>query len=197
MSQLVLDELHSLAPGLPEPARHHLTLKLDGPDCLGLTGPSGSGKSLLLRAIADLDPSAGTACLDNIDRSGLAAHQWRTRVGYLSADSAWWSDRVGDHFSDVQPYGLEELGFDDEGLNWSVARLSSGERQRLALSRLLSRTPEVLLLDEPTASLDPARTQIVENIIAEYARAHAAPLIWVSHDALQLQRVADSVVTLP
>jgi len=190
MSQLVLDDLHSLAPGSPAQACFHLNFELTGPACLGLTGPSGSGKSLLLRAIADLDPSGGTASLDGIDRNSIVAHQWRTRVGYLSADSAWWSDQVGDHFIGLQPYGFEKLGFNDSVLNWSVARLSSGERQRLALSRLLSRSPEVMLLDEPTASLDPDRTIAVETIIADYARAHNAPIIWVSHDKDQLQRVA-------
>lgn len=197
MIQLVLDDIHSQAPGLPVPARHHLTLELNGPTCFGLTGPSGSGKSLLLRAIADLDPSGGTAQLDGAARSSMASHIWRRRVGYLPADNAWWSDRVGDHFTGVHPYALEPLGFDDDVLNWSIARLSSGERQRLALSRLLSRTPDVLLLDEPTASLDADRTRNVERIVADYAQTHAAPLIWVSHDAQQLQRVADRIEVMP
>lgn len=197
MSQLVLDNLHSQAPGLPVSARYCLTLELNGPACLGLTGPSGSGKSLLLRAIADLDPSGGTAQLDGAARDAMAAHIWRRRVGYLPADSAWWSDRVGDHFNDAHTYALEPLGFDDDVLNWSVARLSSGERQRLALSRLLSRTPDVLLLDEPTASLDADRTRSVESIVAGYTQAHAAPLIWVSHDAQQVQRIADRIEVMP
>jgi ABC-type iron transport system FetAB ATPase subunit len=72
-----------------------------------------------------------------------------------------------------------------------VARLSSGERQRLALLRLLANTPRVLLLDEPTANLDPASTLRVEAVIGEFRKTHRAAVIWVSHDPAQIARVAN------
>ena len=72
-----------------------------------------------------------------------------------------------------------------------VARLSSGEKQRLALMRLLANRPQVLLLDEPTANLDPENTRRVEAVITEYRRAHKAVVIWVSHDPEQVTRVAN------
>ena len=196
MSTLTLIELHSLAPGLAEGAAHQLSCKLEGPECLGLTGPSGSGKSLLLRAIADLDPSGGKALLDGVDRNTMPAHVWRSLVGYLPAEGVWWSDRVGDHFRGHDPYAVDLLGFDEDVMTWSVARLSTGEKQRLALSRLLAQSPRALLLDEPTASLDARRTIVVERIIADYAQAQGAPMIWVSHDSEQLKRVCKHALRL-
>jgi len=196
MSTLTLIDLHSLAPGLPVASSHRLSCEITGPECLGLTGPSGSGKSLLLRAIADLDPSGGRVLLDGRDRDAMPAHQWRRLVGYLPAEGVWWADRVGDHFDNFEPYAIETLGFGQDVMSWSVARLSTGEKQRLALSRLLARTPRALLLDEPTASLDPSRSLVVERIVIDYANTHAAPVIWVSHDREQLDRLAWQTMTL-
>jgi putative ABC transport system ATP-binding protein len=71
-----------------------------------------------------------------------------------------------------------------------VARLSSGERQRFALLRLLANRPRVLLLDEPTANLDPDNVIRVEKLVATYMAAEGAGVLWVSHDPLQTTRVA-------
>ena len=75
-------------------------------------------------------------------------------------------------------------------LDEPVARLSSGERQRFALLRLLANRPRVLLLDEPTANLDPDNVTRVENLIAAYLSTEDAAVLWVSHDPLQISRVA-------
>lgn len=196
MSRLTVTDLHSRAAGLPAQTLYTLSFQLDGPECLGLTGPSGSGKSLLLRAIADLDPSDGDVRLDDRDRNSYKAHEWRQRVGYLSADSAWWSDVVADHFDGLSPYGLDLIGFDMDVMSWSISRLSSGERQLLSLSRLLTRTPAALLLDEPTSSLDSTRAGQVEQLVADYASIHAAPVVWISHDRAQLDRVSQQKLQL-
>ena len=76
-------------------------------------------------------------------------------------------------------------------LDKPVMQLSSGERQRLALLRLLSNRPRVLLLDEPTANLDPENTRRIEALVTEYRREHDAAVIWVSHDTEQVKRVAN------
>ena len=80
--------------------------------------------------------------------------------------------------------------FTKDVYDWSVSRCSTGERQRLALIRLLCLKPQVLLLDEPTASLDEKNVQAVENLIKEFQYAGGA-VIWVSHDPSQIKRVAD------
>ena len=168
-----------------------VTLSADAGDCLCISGPSGSGKSLLLRSIADLDPHEGSAWLDGKPATDIPPPAWRAQVGMLPPESAWWLPRVRDHFRNGVPVPLEPIGLQDAIMDQPVMRLSSGEKQRLALMRLLSNQPRVLLLDEPTANLDPENTQRVEAVITEYRRAHKAAIIWVSHDTAQIERVAN------
>src|SRR5947209_16425215 len=71
-------------------------------ECIAVKGPSGAGKTLLLRAIADLDPNEGLVALDGHDRSTIAAPEWRRLVGYVPAEPGWWSETVGEHLRDWQ-----------------------------------------------------------------------------------------------
>lgn len=160
-------------------------------ECVCLSGPSGAGKTRLLRAIADLDPHAGAVSLDGVDATRMAAPAWRRAVALLPADSRWWGERVAEHFPRGAQPDPAQVGLPQDALHWSVERLSSGERQRLALLRVLANQPKVLLLDEPTANLDAANSERIEALIAEYKSTHAAAVIWVSHDAQQIARVAD------
>ncbi|WP_267926434.1 ABC transporter ATP-binding protein [Desulfolithobacter dissulfuricans] len=160
--------------------------------CVGLHGASGAGKTLLLRAMVDLDPHQGTVWLGDTRQEEIPAPRWRRRVGLLPAESFWWYDLVGEHFS--RPPASEQLvrlGFGPEVLGWRISRLSTGEKQRLAFLRLLANRPEALLLDEPTASLDAANIKRVEQLVLEYMQSRQVPVLWVSHDPEQLQRVAD------
>jgi ABC-type iron transport system FetAB ATPase subunit len=166
-------------------------LTVEGGECVCLTGPSGIGKTLLLRSIADLDCHGGQVLLDDVEARAIDAPTWRRRIGMLPAESQWWFDTVGEHFSDISEEWLGRLGFEEETLRWLVSRLSTGERQRLALLRLLCNRPRALLLDEPTASLDASNVGEVETIIREYRRARVAPVLWVTHDSEQAKRVAD------
>lgn len=160
-------------------------------ECLCITGESGSGKSQLLRAIADLDPHGGRLSLDGVDACDMAPEQWRRQAGLLPPESSWWLPRARDHFADGMPVAPDRLGLSDTVFSQPIARLSSGERQRLALLRLLANRPRVLLLDEPTANLDTDNTQRVETVIADYLREQQAAAIWVSHDPAQVRRVAN------
>lgn len=172
------------------------SLQIAPGECLSLQGPSGSGKSLLLRAIADLDPHQGRVLLDGVDSDSIAAPQWRRQVALLPVESQWWFDEVGAHFpSDDCPW-LVQLGFTVETMRWQVSRLSSGEKQRLALARALMNQPLVLLLDEPTASLDRQAIAAVEQVVAEFRQQTGAAVLWVSHDTEQARRVGDRVVQL-
>lgn len=167
-----------------------VSLSIAKGECACLTGPSGAGKSLLLRAIADLIPHEGDTWLDDSPCSQMKPSLWRRQVGYLPAESHWWSERVGDHFSQPHAEAFQRLGFEVDVLNWQVSRLSTGERQRLAMLRLLANQPRALLLDEPTASLDPAGVIRVEAMLGDYQLQRQAPMLWVSHDAEQIKRVA-------
>ena len=167
-----------------------VSLSLADGECLALTGASGSGKSLLLRAIADLDPAPGGVRLDGTPRESMPAPQWRRLVGYLPTDSGWWAARVGDHFE--SPSRCREaaaaLGFPDGWAGWPVARLSTGERQRLALLRALGVEPRVLLMDEPTSALDADAAAAVEALIARRLK-DGLSVLWVTHDGAQAERV--------
>jgi ABC-type iron transport system FetAB ATPase subunit len=175
-----------------------LQLQVAPGECVTLAGASGSGKTLLLRALADLDPHSGEVRLGSEDACSLPPSQWRRKVGLLLAESPWWHERVGEHFP--AGYGddfqLAALGFAPAVLGWQVLRLSSGERQRLALLRLLALQPAALLLDEPTANLDPENTARVEQLVSDYRQRWRAPVLWVSHDAQQRDRIADRQLTI-
>lgn len=175
------------------------TFRINGGECVGVQGASGAGKSLLLRALVDLDPRSGTLMLGGVDADTLTGPQWRRQVGLLPAESGWWLDGVGAHFSDfatVDAQLLATLGFERSVGDWQVSRLSTGERQRLAIVRLLSNQPACLLLDEPTASLDHGMVARVEQLLLTYAAGNQAPLLWVSHDAAQLERVCNRRMTM-
>ena len=160
-------------------------------ECVSVRGPSGGGKSTLLRAIADLDPNSGAVSLDGAPRETMPAPQWRRMVCYLAAQAGWWEDGVGAHFPDLAAARalLPELGLADEALGWPVSRLSTGERQRLALARLILIAPRVMLLDEPTSGLAPDSTDLVENLLRARLEAGAGILL-VTHDRDQERHLA-------
>jgi phosphate-transporting ATPase len=158
---------------------------------MGLRGPSGAGKTLLLRALADLDPNEGTLSLDGQPREEIPAPVWRRRVGYVPAEPGWWSEHLADHFQDWQSQAgpAKRLKISPQADQRRVSQLSTGERQRLALLRALEHRPEVLLLDEPTGPLDDEATAAVEALLRE-KQANGLALLWVTHDRRQAERVA-------
>ncbi|ANN65962.1 ATP-binding cassette domain-containing protein [Bordetella bronchialis] len=176
---------------LSSPRLEPVDLDCEAGECHAIQGPSGSGKSVLLRLIADLDPGAGTAALRGVDRSRMSGPQWRRQVVYCQAEAGWWHEAVAPHFPDRQaaiPF-MERLGVAPAKLDAMVHELSTGERQRLGLIRALLLKPPLLLLDEPTAALDAHATLQVEQEIRARLRDGAAVLL-VTHSPEQAGRLA-------
>ena len=177
--------------------RGPVDLVIEPGECVSVMGASGAGKTLLLRALADLDPHEGRVILDSLVCAEMPGPEWRRKVGMLPTESAWWADSVGLHFpQSFSGEALAPYGFEPAALAWDVQRLSTGERQRLAIARLLARTPKALLLDEPTGSLDPDNVERMEHLLAQYREDRGAPVLWVSHDPDQAERVATRHLTL-
>ena len=160
--------------------------------CAAITGPSGSGKSLFLRMIADLDPNEGEVWLNGRERTSMPAPAWRKQAIYVSAESGWWADAVIEHFVPSSRSAIEtlsaRLGVRADLLDAPVAQLSTGEKQRLALVRALLHDPPVLLLDEPTGPLDENSVIQVETLLRERMAAGTAILL-VTHDPRQAERL--------
>jgi len=126
------------------------SLELAAGECVAISGASGAGKSVLLRMVADLDPHAGAVYLENQARDTMPAPEWRSKVVYQAAEPAWWEPTAAAHFAEADRSSVREmmarLGLNAGLLDSDVTRLSTGQRQRLALVRSLARQPRVLLL---------------------------------------------------
>lgn len=192
---------------------HGITLDVHGGERWAIVGPSGSGKTVLLRTLAGLVPSqAGTLHLDGQTFAACAPPAWRARVMYLAqrpalpegsveaalAEPFAWRVHRGKVFRRGEAARqLAGIGLDADFLAQETDRLSGGETQLVAVLRALLLAPTLLLLDEPTASLDPARTAHVEALVAHWlAQDGARACIWTSHDAAQLARVSDHQLAL-
>ena len=182
---------------LSRPGLGPLSFELPRGEALAVQGPSGAGKTLLLRALADLDPSQGQVSLDQRDREAMTGPAWRRQVCYVAAEPGWWGETVSEHFADWQALSalLARLRLPSAMGASPISQLSTGERQRLALLRALELNPRVLLLDEPTGPLDDEATEAVEEIVRERL-GQGACVVWVTHDRAQARRIASRALTL-
>ncbi len=129
--------------------------------------------------------------MNGVARSGMTGPEWRRRVRFVAAEAAWWADRVGEHFRAPDKAGVmaTQVGFPRGCMDWQVARLSTGEKQRLGVLRAVEDRPDVLLLDEPTAALDRTAERAVEMLIKRL-QAGGAAIVLVTHSDSQAGRLA-------
>lgn len=192
---------------------HDLNLTLRAGERLAVAGASGSGKTLLLRTLAGLEPvQTGELIFQDRPLSDWSMPAYRARVVYVPQRPALpegaveaalrvpFQFRVHRH----QPFPLDRalellamLGRDKKFLQQHTERLSGGEGQIVAMLRALLIGPDVLLLDEPTASLDARAVSAIETLVESWLQAHPQrACVWTSHDRDQLQRVSDRVLSL-
>lgn len=181
-------------------------------DCMGLVAPSGAGKTLLLRQLVGLDPLP----MGQVMFGGRSLADWnlpvyRTQVMYLPQRAIAFEGTVADNLKRAfslavhrsQRYDptpilqwLQQLGRDSHFLTLQGHQLSGGEMQLLALLRALQLHPTVLLLDEPTASLDPATTTQVEALLTNWLRSPHRACLLISHDPDQIHRFTNCQLNL-
>lgn len=177
-----------------------IDLTLNDCGCTVIMGPNGAGKSLLLKALHGLvTPDAG-----RIDWNGTPAGRATVRQALVFQSPVLLRRSVAANLDFVlrarrkdparRNAALEEVGLAHKARQ-PARLLSGGERQRLALARALATDPEVLLLDEPTASLDPASVLAIEGIVRS-VRDRGTRIVFVTHDTGQARRLADEIVFL-
>jgi len=185
-------------------------LRAERGEIVCVVGPNGAGKTTLLRILALLEwPDQGVVAYDGVEATQGNAASFRARTAYVpqrghvlslsvrnnvlfallargvSASEA--SLRADEALKAVGLYGLRDK---------YAPALSGGQKQLLALARALALRPEYLLLDEPTASLDPERARHVGELLKEYVRARRAVAIVVSHSLSEVRGLASRTVVL-
>ena len=185
-------------------ALDNVDLQVQSGERVALVGANGSGKSTLLRTLHGLlAPMAGKVQREPTHRQAMLfqrPHLLRATALNNVALALWLDRSLGMSWAAARQQALQALarvGLQDCAQR-SGRELSGGQQQRLALARAWARRPDLLLLDEPTASLDPHAKREVEALIAEFARGEDRPLtlIWASHNLGQVKRMASRVVCL-
>jgi len=174
------------------------TLRIAAGERLALVGSNGSGKSTLLRTLHGLiEPAAGSFQRDAQARQAMLFQRpylLRASVLHNVALGLWlkgvpWKPAKAQALQALERVGLAELA------GRQAKALSGGQQQRVALARAWALKPQVLLLDEPTSSLDPAAKREVERLMAEFAD-DGMTLIFSSHNLGQVKRLASRVMYL-
>jgi len=173
-------------------------------ECLALVGPSGAGKSTLLRLLHFLEaPSTGVIEFEGASAKFPVALELRRRIsmvfqrpellhGCVQANVEYGLRLRGRHDPQRTARVMAELGLTDLAQQ-AVGSLSGGEMQRVALARVLALDPRVLLLDEPTANLDPHNVALIEDRLRAVRASGTTTIVLVTHHLPQARRLADRV----
>jgi ABC-2 type transport system ATP-binding protein len=183
------------------PALRDCTLDIPAGHVVGLVGPNGAGKSTLLQlACGLLRPTEGT-----IEVLGGPPANGSARIGFVAQDTPVYAGltiaehlRLGAHLNPGWDQQLADSRIDDLGLDpaQKAGKLSGGQRAQLALTMAMAKRPDLLLLDEPVAALDPlARREFLQGLM-EFVAEHGVSAVMSSHLVADLERVCDHLVVL-
>ena len=190
----------------------NINLRIDRGEVFALIGPTGAGKTTLLRLIDLIDmPTSGKILFDGVDTAESAKIRlgMRRRMAFVLqkpmvfnlsvydniAYGLKWRGVRGSELREKVNQVLEMVGLSTDK-NRNARTLSGGEVQRVAIARAIAIEPEVLLLDEPTANLDPNAALRIEELITSIIQHYATIIIMATHDLSQGQRLADRVGVL-
>ncbi len=213
--QLALKRL-TVRYGGPRPAVDGISLQIGRGECLGVVGESGSGKSTLGRAVLQMVGYEGDVALDGVAFAGLrgaALRQRRRRIQVVFQDPRESLNprmSVGDSIAEPlrlagQPSRLcgvrvssllQAVGLDPALARRLPGSLSGGQAQRVAIARALAAEPEVLVLDEPTSSLDVSTQATLLNLLKDLARDRGLTMVFISHDLACVSYMADRIAVL-
>lgn len=182
----------------------HVDLAIADGGITVLVGPSGAGKSTVLRLLDRLEvPTSGEVRFRGRPLADLDVLALRRRVGMVFQRPAPFPGTVRDNLRVADPHATEDelvaalraARLDAAFLDRPADDLSGGEAQRMCLARTLVTRPEVLLMDEPTSSLDPDATRRLERTALRLAD-EGRELVWVTHDLEQARRLGGEIVVL-
>jgi len=206
--------VHKLTRKQPQTGNQTLLLDavnfdLKSGDRIALQGKSGSGKSLLMRAVVGLDPiDSGDVLLDGRKLTSDWICQFRTEVAYIPQRCSLLPGTVRQNLERAKQLrvhklnahnfdhsqALTDIGYSSDLLDRDVQLLSGGELQLVNLLRTIQFSPQILLLDEPTAAMDGATTAQVEQWMLSWQVADPQRAwIWISHDPDQCSRISSAV----
>lgn len=179
-------------------------------EIFAIIGPSGQGKTTLLRILNLLEtPSSGTILFDTVPIQNGGTTEIRRKMGMVFQSPVAFRESVFENIA----LGLRYRGFSKDEITAKVKKkldeiglvgyedrkattLSGGEKQRVSLARIMITEPDLLILDEPTANLDPVSTEVIENLIRYYNQTYGTTVIMSTHDLIQGQRLADRVAVM-
>ena len=190
----------------------NINLQIEKGEVFALIGPTGAGKTTLLRLLDLIDtPSSGKIYFDGVDsaQSARLRLEMRRRMAFVLQKPMVFNMSVYDNVASALRWRgvgksklrervnsvLEVVGLSAER-NRDARTLSGGEAQRVAIARAIAIEPEVLLLDEPTANLDPISTSRIEELLANIFHRYDTTIIMATHDMSQGQRLAGRIIVL-
>ena len=211
-----LADVTAIYEGERIPALHGITLVVEPSELVGVAGPNGAGKTTLLEVINGLLPITGGTTRVLGEPAGPSSHRLRQRIAYMPQD-LFFDPSTPFLSKDVVLMGrfavigafrfpskadralvteaMAAVGIGDLALR-PIGRLSGGQQRKVLLARVLAKRPQVLLLDEPTASLDPQSKEEISHLVLQIHHELSLATLTVSHEPGPLLDRADRVLTI-